>query len=80
MIGKKGDAYIGNTSDSLAFEFSIVEFFDCRAEIIHSFVFDKATQLAELDKVGDINLPTAVALSADFRVDNVQSRLAGEVL
>lgn len=54
-----------DASDSLPLEFAVVELLDGVAEIVGSLILNKST---------------TVALAANLGVDDVQSRLAGEVL
>jgi hypothetical protein len=58
------DCYVSNAVDILALEFTAIEFFDGRLEISFSLVLDETS---------------AIALTADLGVDDVQSRLAGKV-
>jgi hypothetical protein len=50
--------------DSCSFEFLVVKFLDCRFQVVDSLVFDKTS---------------TITITIDFRIDNVQSGLTGEV-
>jgi len=57
--------FIGNAADSLSLELAAVEFVNSIAQVSTGFVLDETS---------------AVAVAADLGVDDVKSRLAGEIL
>lgn len=73
-----------DTADSLSLEFAVVELLDGVAEVVGSLVLNESGLVSSLRSplmMGEWRcLPTAITLTANLGVDDVQSRLAGEVL
>ena len=76
-----GICYINDTMDRSVLEITVVELLDGRLEICQGFVFHET--VLRISTAYELNrgriLPSTIAIAADFRIDNVQSRLAGEI-
>jgi len=75
--------YIRNAGHNSAFEFALIQFFHGSLQVVGGLEFNKPFPLSiEVTRPGSglryKNLPFSL-FTAGFRVDNVQSRLTGEV-
>lgn len=84
MLGRVEEgAYVSNAVDSLSLKLAIVKFLNGSLQVSCSLKFNKAidghVSLVKLLVVAWLYEPSAVSITACFRVYNIETRLSGEV-